>query len=163
MIKKIEFHPIGTIHSPFNDLSGMPIQPSAALGVKGTVELHKNLIPALGDLDGFSHIYLLYYFHLSKSFHLKVAPFMEDQPHGLFATRAPERPNQIGLSVVKLISIEGNTLQIENIDVVDGTPLLDIKPYIRQMEPTENLRIGWLEKHTLRVNSKLSDDRFSHE
>ncbi len=88
---------------------------------------------------------------------------MEDQPHGLFATRAPERPNQIGLSVVKLISIEGNTLQIENIDVVDGTPLLDIKPYIRQMEPTENLRIGWLEKHTLRVNSKLSDDRFSHE
>jgi tRNA (adenine37-N6)-methyltransferase len=156
-----EFSPIGTIHSPFKSLVGMPIQPSAAVGIKGFIELNKNLESALEDLDGFSHIYLIYFFHLSKSFKLKVKPFLEDQPHGLFSTRAPKRPNQIGLSVVKLISIENNILYIENVDIMDGTPLLDIKPYVKQMEPTENFRIGWLEKHTALINSKKSDDRFT--
>jgi tRNA (adenine37-N6)-methyltransferase len=156
----IEFTSIGTIHSPFTTLVGMPIQPSAAVGIQGFIELNKKLESALMDLDGFSHLYLIYYFHLSKTFKLKVKPFLEDQPHGLFSTRAPNRPNQIGLSVVKLISIKKNILYIENVDIIDGTPLLDIKPYVKQMEPTQNLRIGWLEKHTALVNSKKSDKRF---
>jgi tRNA (adenine37-N6)-methyltransferase len=158
----LEFTPIGTIHSPYKSLVGMPIQPSAAVGIKGFVELNKNLESALVDLDGFSHIYLIYYFHLSKTFKLKVKPFLEDQSHGLFSTRAPNRPNQIGLSVVKLTSIEQNVLHIENVDIIDGTPLLDIKPYVKQMEPTQDLRVGWLEKHTSLVNSKRSDDRFTN-
>jgi len=157
---KIKFEPIGIIHSPYTKLHDMPIQPSAARGVKGRVEIYKKYLPALSDLDGFSHIYLLYHFHLTQSVQLKVIPFLDDQERGLFATRAPKRPNPIGLSVVKLIRVEEHILHIENIDVIDGTPLLDIKPYVREMEAVEDLRIGWLEKHTSRINSQLSDKRF---
>jgi len=157
---EIKFKPIGIIHSPYTKLQGMPIQPSSARGVKGQVEIYKKYLPALSDLDGFSHIYLLYHFHLTQSVQLKVIPFLDDQERGLFATRAPKRPNPIGLSVVKLIRVEGHILHIENIDVVDGTPLLDIKPYVREMEAVENLRIGWLQKHTSRIGSQLSDKRF---
>ena len=138
----------------------MPIQPSAALGAKGQVEVYEKYLPALSDLGGFSHIYLLYHFHLTKSYQLKVIPFLDVQERGLFATRAPKRPNPIGLSVVKLISVESNILHIENIDVIDGTPLLDIKPYVREMEAVKDLRIGWLEKHTSKIDSQLSDKRF---
>ena len=157
---KIKFEPIGIIHSPYTKLHDMPIQPSAARGVKGRVEIYKKYLPALSDLDRFSHIYLLYHFHLTQSVQLKVIPFLDDQERGLFATRAPKRPNPIGLSVVKLIRVEEHILHIENIDVIDGTPLLDIKPYVREMEAVEDLRIGWLEKHTSRINSQLSDKRF---
>jgi len=157
---EIKFKPIGIIHSPYTKLHGMPIQPSAARGVKGQVEVYEKYLPALSDLDGFSHIYLLYHFHLTKSTQLKVIPFLDDQERGLFATRAPKRPNPIGLSVVKLIRIEGHILHIENIDVIDGTPLLDIKPYVREMEAVEDIRIGWLEKYTSRINSQLSHKRF---
>jgi tRNA-Thr(GGU) m(6)t(6)A37 methyltransferase TsaA len=157
---KIKFEPIGIIHSPYTKLHGMPIQPSAARGVKGQVEVYEKYLPALSDLGEFSHIYLLYHFHLTKSAQLKVIPFLDDQERGLFATRAPKRPNPIGLSVVKLIRIEGHILHIENIDVIDGTPLLDIKPYIYEMEAVKNLRIGWLEKYTSGINSQLSDKRF---
>jgi len=157
---KIEFHSIGIIHTPFDNLEGMPIQPSSAIGVKGTVELVKDLTPALDDLNEFSHIYLLYFFHKSTSLRLRVSPYLENKEHGLFATRAPNRPNPIGLSVVKLITIENNLLHIENVDILNGTPLLDIKPYVMQMEPTDALQIGWLEKHNTKLHSKMSDGRF---
>ena len=157
---EIKFKPIGIIHSPYTKLHGMPIQPSAAHGVRGRVEVYNKYLPALSDLDGFSHIYLLYHFHLTKSAQLKVVPFLDDQERGLFATRVPKRPNPIGLSVVKLIRVEGHILHIENVDVIDGTPLLDIKPYVREMEAVEDIHIGWLEKYTSRINSQLSDKRF---
>ena len=157
---KIEFEPIGIIHSPYTKLHDMPIQPSAARGVKGQVEVDEKYLPALSDLEGFSHIYLLYHFHLTKSHQLKVIPYLDDQERGLYATRAPKRPNPIGLSVVKLIRVEGHILYIENIDVIDGTPLLDIKPYVREMEAVKDLRIGWLEKYKSKIGSQLSDQRF---
>jgi len=157
---EIKFEPIGTIHSPYKKLHDMPIQPSAARGVKGQVQVYEKYLPALSDLEGFSHIYLLYYFHLTKSHQLKVIPFLDDQERGLFATRAPKRPNPIGLSVVKLIQVKGPILHVENVDVIDGTPLLDIKPYVREMEAVEDLRIGWLEKHITKIGSQLSDQRF---
>ena len=131
---KIEFHPIGVIHTSFTKLEGMPIQPACAVDVKGTVEVFKDFRSGLKDLDGFSHIILLYYFHHSHSFNLHVVPFMDSVPRGLFATRAPRRPNPIGLSVVQLDKIEDGILHIRNVDILDGTPLLDIKPYVPEFD-----------------------------
>ncbi|WP_367025603.1 tRNA (N6-threonylcarbamoyladenosine(37)-N6)-methyltransferase TrmO [Methylococcus sp. ANG] len=124
---KIEYQPIGTIHSTFTEPTGMPIQPAGALGIQGTVEIFPEYRAGLQDLDGFSHIILLYHFHRSHGFDLRVIPFMDTEPRGLFATRAPNRPNALGLSVVKLLDIQGCTLPIANVDILDGTPLLDIK------------------------------------
>ncbi len=117
---KIEFAPIGIIHSPFMEPEGMPIQPPGAAGVKGTVEVFENFHPGLKDLDGFSHIILLYHFHRSQGFNLHVVPFMDSEPRGLFATRAPKRPNPIGFSVVQLDKIEEGVLYIQAVDILDG-------------------------------------------
>jgi len=118
---KISYNSIGVVHSPFKKIDGTPIQPSAAKDIKGTIELREELVDGLKDLDGFSHIILLYHFHLSKEYSLSIVPFLDDTSHGVFATRAPRRPNSIGLSVVKLVKIEKHILHIENVDVVDGT------------------------------------------
>lgn len=120
----------------------MPIQPSGAVGVRGTVEVFEDFQAGLKDLDGFSHIILLYYFHRSRSFDLQVVPFMDSQPRGLFATRAPKRPNPIGLSIVRLDRIEGGVLHIQNVDILDNTPLLDIKPYVPEFDAQVNVRTG---------------------
>jgi tRNA-Thr(GGU) m(6)t(6)A37 methyltransferase TsaA len=157
---KIEFTPIGIIHSPFAELEGMPIQPSGAAGVKGHVEVFKDFHPGLKDLDGFSHIILLYLFHGSRGFNLKVVPFLDSTPRGLFATRAPKRPNPIGLSIVQLDKIEDNVLYIRNVDILDGTPLLDIKPYVPEFDAQQSVRAGWLEKAGKAVSTRKSDDRF---
>lgn len=138
----------------------MPIQPSAAQEIKGHILIYEEFAEGLDDLDGFSHIYLLYHLHLSSSYNLKVVPFLDDQLRGLFSTRAPRRPNPIGLSMVKLIGIEANRLEIENVDIIDGTPLLDIKPYIPDMDEADHCRVGWLSKHLKDINSKKSDRRF---
>jgi tRNA-Thr(GGU) m(6)t(6)A37 methyltransferase TsaA len=151
---------IGIIHSPFDTVSDMPIQPSAATGIKGTVEVFKNYAEGLKDLDGFSHVILLYHFHLSKGYQLKVIPFLDKQQRGVFATRAPRRPNQIGLSVVKLNKIEKNILHIERVDVVNDTPLLDIKPYVPDFDKAEDIQIGWLSQSKHRMSSRKADDRF---
>jgi len=127
---KFTISSIGTIETPFNDLKGMPIQPSGAAEVQGTIVLEKEYEQGLSDLEGFSHIILLYFFHQSKGYNLMVKPFLDDQKRGLFSTRAPKRPNPIGLSIVRLIKREGNRLSIEGIDVLNGTPLIDIKPYV---------------------------------
>jgi len=156
----IEFEPIGIIRSPFAESEGMPIQPPGATGIKGTVEVFEKYRPGLKDLDGFSHIILIYAFHKAKGFKLKVMPFMDSKHRGLFATRAPARPNPIGLSVVKLNKINDGVLHVENIDILDGTPLLDIKPYVPEFDEQTQIRTGWLEKARRAVFHKKSDDRF---
>lgn len=157
---KIELDPIGKIHSPFKAREGMPIQPTGANGVQGSVEIFDPFKEGLKDLDGFSHIILLYAFDRSKDYDLQVIPFMDDTLRGVFATRAPKRPNPIGISIVKLDRIENDTLYIQNIDVLDGTPLLDIKPYVPDFDRPENVRSGWVEQSKDKVSTKKSDDRF---
>ena len=138
----------------------MPIQPAAAGGARGTVEVFEEYRAGLRDLDGFSHIVLLYLFHRSEGFKLRVVPFMDTEPRGLFATRAPRRPNPIGLSVVQLDRVEGGMLYIRNVDMLDGTPLLDIKPYVPEFDSQVKVRTGWLEQARKTVSKRQSDDRF---
>jgi len=157
---KIEFEPIGIVHSPFKEPRGMPIQPAGAEGIRGTVEVFEEFKPGLKDLDGFSHIILIYFLHLSRGFSLEVVPFMDTKLRGVFATRAPRRPNPIGLSIVRLISIDDGILKIENVDIVDGTPLLDIKPYVPEFDSQVEVKTGWLEGLRRTVSERNSDDRF---
>ena len=138
----------------------MPIQPKAASNIRGSIELLPEYVDGLRDLEGFSHIILLYHFHVAGESQLIVVPFLDTERRGIFATRAPIRPNPIGLSVVKLIGLAGNNLEIEGIDVVDGTPLLDIKPYVPMFDHYKWTRIGWLEKHKAAIETKKSNGRF---
>jgi len=156
----IAYWPIGIIRSPFTQRQGMPIQAAFAQGVSGTVELEPQYVDGLKDLDGFSHIILLYHFHLSEGYQLQVRPFLDEETHGVFAMRAPNRPNAIGISVVRLERIEGTKLYVSDLDIVDGTPLLDIKPYVPRFDDRSNVRIGWLEKRIHRANTKKADGRF---
>jgi tRNA-Thr(GGU) m(6)t(6)A37 methyltransferase TsaA len=156
----IALAPIGVIHTPFDNLEGMPIQPAGAAGIRGTVEIFEEYRPGLKDLDGFSHIVLLYFFHRSRGFNLQIVPFMDTQKRGLFATRAPMRPNAIGLSIVQLNKIEDGVLHVQNVDMLDGTPLLDIKPYVPEFDAPAEVRTGWLEKVRRTVAGRTSDDRF---
>jgi tRNA (adenine37-N6)-methyltransferase len=157
----IEYHPVGIIHSPFKSLAGMPIQPTSDASAAGTVEIYPEFITGLKDLDGFSHIILLYHLHQAGPAKLEVTPFLDTQERGIFATRAPTRPNAIGLSVVKLNKIEGNTLYVDQLDILDGTPLLDIKPYIPEFDHRPDARTGWLEQARGKVKRTKSDDRFT--
>ncbi len=159
--EKVEITPIGTIRSPFTDPEGMPIQPVGAPSVRGQVEVLPAYQDGLRDLDGFSHVILLYLFHRSRGFELKVVPFLDTTPRGVFATRAPKRPNPIGLSVVQLERIEGRILHVAGIDVLDGTPLLDIKPYVPDFDEQVEVRTGWLEEVSKRAKGKRADDRFA--
>ncbi len=156
----IHYRPIGVIHSPFHEAEGTPVQPSGAAGIKGFVDLEEKYLPGLKDLEGFSHIFLLYHFHLSRGFSLDVVPFLDDLPRGLFSTRAPKRPNPIGLSLVKLNRIQGRILHIENVDILDGTPLLDIKPYVEQFDSAQNTRAGWLAEASRKAALRRADGRF---
>ncbi len=157
---QINFNPVGIIHTPFVSGEGMPVQPPGAKGIKGTIIVNKELQGGLSDLEGFSHIILIYHFHRSKGFDLKVIPFMDNQPRGIFSTRAPKRPNPIGISVVKLLSIKENFLEIENTDILDGTPLLDIKPYIQAFDVYETQKCGWFDQTGKHPEKFLSDNRF---
>lgn len=160
---KIHYHPIGIIHTPHSTTAGTPIQPTAAKGVAGTIEIFPEYTAGLADLAGFSHIFILYHFHLSKKYSLKVKPFLDDQKRGLFATRAPSRPNPIGLSVVRLIGIAKDSLQVQDIDVVDGTPLLDIKPYVPEFDVRKVDRIGWIGLKTGKIEGVVDDGRFTEK
>jgi tRNA-Thr(GGU) m(6)t(6)A37 methyltransferase TsaA len=155
----IQYEPIGVVHSPFTSLEGMPIQPSRGRCVHATVEVYSQFEEGLQDLEGFSHIMLLCHFHRAKAYRLKVVPFLDTELRGLFATRAPSRPNPIGLSVVRLIRVDKNILSIQDVDLLDGTPVLDIKPYVNEFDEREDPRMGWLER--VRKRRALSDDRFS--
>jgi tRNA-Thr(GGU) m(6)t(6)A37 methyltransferase TsaA len=152
--------PIGVIHTPFVNLTGMPIQPPGAADAIGTIELLPDFHAGLQDLEGFSHLILLYHFHLSQGFALTVVPFLDTQPHGVFATRAPRRPNPIGLSIVRLQRIEKGTLYVEGVDMLDGTPLLDIKPYVPAFDAATAVAIGWLVQTAQQVTEQKADGRF---
>jgi tRNA-Thr(GGU) m(6)t(6)A37 methyltransferase TsaA len=156
----IKFTPIGIIHTPFAEQKGTPIQPHRGRGVKGTIEVFPQYADGLADLDGFSHIYLLFHLHRSDGFNLRVIPYLDDTERGVFATRAPRRPNPIGLSIVRLVKVEGVTLYIEDLDILDGTPLLDIKPYVPHFDDAEEFRIGWLEGRSERAADTDADGRF---
>ena len=136
--------PIGIIHSPFKEKDQTPIQPTRSQAT-GLVEVYPEFAAGLQDLDGFSHIILLYIFHQSSGYSLRVKPFLDHQERGLFATRFPARPNPIGLSIVELKIARDNFLTVEGIDVLDGTPLLDIKPYVPDFDVREGTRTGWYE------------------
>ena len=157
----IQYRPIGIIHTPYKTPQGTPIQPPASKGVEADVEVFEEYAEGLTDLGGFSHIYLIYHFHLSRKFSLKVKPFLDDASHGLFSTRAPSRPNAIGLSIVELIGKEKNTLRVKNIDVLDGTPLLDIKPYVPGFDIRKVHKIGWMEKKIKNLDEAEDDGRFA--
>jgi tRNA (adenine37-N6)-methyltransferase len=151
--------PIGIIHTPFTSSAGTPIQPSLAEDVEGTVELNSEYREGLRDLEGFDRIWLVYWFDRVCDARLTVVPFSDEHPHGLFATRAPCRPNPIGISSVRLLSIESLTLRVAGVDMLDGTPLLDIKPYIPSFDVYSALRCGWFD-HASKVSR--ADGRFEH-
>jgi len=159
-IMSITFEPIGIIQTPFKTKEGMPIQSSGAKGIIGKIVLKEEFIPALADLDGFSHIMLIYHFHKSLGFELQIKPFLDNEKRGVFATRAPKRPNSIGISVVRLSRIEKNVIYIENVDMLDETPLLDIKPYIPDFDIHKIEKVGWTENRTNQLNKIKSDSRF---
>jgi len=161
MNNKITYQPIGIVRTQFDTITDMPIQPSGAKGAKGIIELNSELTQGLVDLEGFSHIILIYHFHLIKEHQLSVIPFMDDKPHGIFATRAPARPNPIGISIVELKKIEGNLLYVEGVDLINGTPLLDIKPFFQKFDNRPDTKAGWLEEKEQKVISLIkSDNRF---
>lgn len=159
---RIHYHPIGIIHSPFKKMPGTPIQSAFSKDGEGTVELFPQFTEGLKDLKGFSHIILIYHFHKSKGYDLLCRPFLDEVKRGLFPTRAPRRPNPIGLSIVRLRKIRGTTLSVDSLDVLDETPLIDIKPYIPQFDALTSSQVGWFEK-ALQKNMHLTraDDRFA--
>jgi tRNA-Thr(GGU) m(6)t(6)A37 methyltransferase TsaA len=138
----------------------MPIQPLSENSAAGRIEVFPEFADGLRDLDGFSHVLLLYHFHRSRAFSPLVVPFLDTQPRGLFATRAPNRPNPIGISLVRLLRVEGSLLHVGNIDVLDGTPLLDIKPHVPDFDCVPEARIGWMAKATADMRKKVADGRF---
>jgi len=157
---KIQFEPIGIIHSPFKDLEQMPIQPTGFSSADGYAEVFTEFVEGLKDLDGFSHIILLYHLHRTSRIDLVVTPFLGQELRGIFATRAPTRPNPLGLSIVKLIRIEHEKIYLSNIDILDDTPLLDIKPYVPEFDQQQDVRIGWLTASRSEIKDKKSDNRF---
>lgn len=156
----IEFKPIGRIHSLFAEPKGTPIQPTAAQDVDGKIILDPEYTEGLKDIEGFSHLILLYHLHLIKEAQLTVKPFLDTEYHGVFATRSPSRPNAIGLSVVRLIKAEGATLYIRDVDIVDGTPLLDIKPYVPEFDSRLTDKTGWFAAKLHNLPSTKDDGRF---
>ena len=159
-MKELIYKPIGIIHSPFKKIKGMPIQPMSAKAISGTVKVESVYIDGLRDIEGFSHIILIYHFHLSKDYTLQVRPFLDNCVHGVFSTRAPQRPNSIGISIVRLVKVEGRILHIKDVDILDGTPLLDIKPYVPEFDIREVKKIGWLSKNVNKAYKTKSDERF---
>jgi len=160
-MEKITYEAIGKILSPFEKPEGTPIQPSAVGAGKGRIIINEKYLAALRDLDGFSHLILLYHCHKAGKPSLTAKPFMEDKEHGIFSIRAPRRPNSIGLSVVKLEKIDGNIIYIRDVDILNNTPLIDIKPYVPEFDSRENVKIGWLEKNINKLSSTEDDGRFA--
>jgi tRNA-Thr(GGU) m(6)t(6)A37 methyltransferase TsaA len=160
-MKDVVYKPIGVVRSPFKAPQDVPIQSAAAKGVVGSVEVFQEYVEGLKDVEGFSHLILVYHFHLAQEYSLLVRPFMDDELHGVFSTRAPSRPNPIGVSVVRLTEIEKNLLHIQDVDIIDGTPLLDIKPFVPAFDQRKAERIGWLEKNIKKMASSRDDGRFA--
>lgn len=139
----IRYTPIGVIHSPLKDPDGAPIQSVSARSVEGTIEVFPQFAGGLVDIAEFSHLILLYHLHMSRKFKLRVVPFLDRSEHGIFSTRSPSRPNPIGMSVVEVLSVKGRVIRARGLDMVDETPLLDIKPYVPAFDAFRTKRIGW--------------------
>jgi len=154
------YDPVGVLRSPFTRLEGMPLQSVAAREIQGRVEIHPQFAPGLRDLDGFSHLHLITHLHRGAPGGLEVVPFLDDTVRGIFATRSPRHPNPIGLSVVRLLSVAGCVLEISGIDLLDGTPILDLKPYVPEFDSVAAERTGWLQEAAQRVHRVTADRRF---
>jgi tRNA (adenine37-N6)-methyltransferase len=153
--------PIGIIHTPYKQATGTPVQGALAEGVAGTVEVLPEYVAGLRDLDGFERVWLVYWFDRAKAAELVVKPYLDTRERGLFATRAPSRPNPIGLSAVRLVRVAGNVLHVEGVDMLDGTPLLDIKPYVPRFDAFAAERVGWLAGAGR--GGAVADGRFENE
>jgi tRNA (adenine37-N6)-methyltransferase len=151
---------IGIVRSPWKTTEGMPIQPTGAKGIHGHIDIFEEFRPGLSDLEGFSRIILIYQFHKSNGYDLLVTPFLDTRLHGVFATRAPRRPSQIGISIVRLTGVDESGIDILDIDILDGTPVLDIKPYIPEIDSFPGEKTGWLSKPGNMATSR-SDLRFT--
>lgn len=160
-MKDVVYRPIGVVHSPFKTPQDVPIQAAAAGGFKGSVEVAEKYAEGLRDVEGFSHLILVYHCHLAQPHSLLVKPFLDDKLHGVFATRAPSRPNPIGFSIVRLNEREKNMLHIQDVDILDGTPLLDIKPFVPAFDKRNATRIGWLTEQIGKMHSSRDDGRFA--
>ena len=158
MFDELRIRPIGVIETPFHEPAGTPIQPSRASGAQGKVRVDPQYWRGLQDLAGFERVWLIYWLHKQRGASLVVTPFLDQQPHGVFATRAPARPAPIGMSAVRLIGIEDGVLEVADVDMIDGTPLLDVKPYVPEFDSYPASRAGWFGKSN--SQSRLADGRF---
>ena len=161
MKKEIKLRSIGIIHTPYKEPKGIPIQGRFKKGIIGLVEVFPEYQRGLKDIEGFSHLILIYYFDRAKEENLIGKPFLEDEPHGIFAIRSPKRPNHIGFSIVKLEKIKNNLITFSEVDILDGTPLLDIKPYITDFDSYPEAKNGWYEKRD--IEKTVADNRFSKQ
>ena len=160
MMEPVTFFPVGVVHSPHKELAGMPVQPPSAAGIAGEIEIFPEYAEGLLDIEGFSRIMVFYHLHRSAGPLLSAIPFLDTVPHGVFASRIPRRPNSLGFSVVRLLSRDRNILKIADVDILDGTPVLDIKPYVPEFDSYPNESSGWFAEKLDDMSSKRSDDRF---
>jgi len=156
----ISYKPIGYFRTPYTEIKGMPIQPIGGYDVYGTIEVLPEFRGGLKDLEGFSHVYILYHLHEIKGYSLIVEPFLDTEKHGIFATRSPKRPNPIGLSVMRLKEVTATSIILERIDVLDKTPVIDIKPYVADFDLCNANRFGWFEGKSQNATHQRSDKRF---
>lgn len=157
----ITYEPIGIVHSSYRDPVGVPIQGALAPESEGTLKIYPPFAAGLQDIEGFSHLIVIYHFHAaSEKAPLLATPFLDDEPHGIFAIRSPRRPNPIGLSVVRLLQRRDRELRLSEVDMIDGTPVLDLKPFVPRFDHREGVRIGWFSGRLDRPARTHADDRF---
>ena len=156
----VTYTPIGRVRSPYRALDGMPLQTVAAAQVEATIELDARVHGAVRDLDGFSHLWLLAHLHRVGGWTPEVVPFLDTELRGVLATRSPRRPNPIGLSLVELLAVERGALRIRGVDLLDGTPVLDVKPYVPLFDARDGVRTGWFDAAAARVHAVRSDARY---
>jgi tRNA-Thr(GGU) m(6)t(6)A37 methyltransferase TsaA len=159
----IEYRAVGVARTRYTSLDGMPLQSAAAADEPGRIEIEPELADGLRDLDGFSHVFVVSHLDRGDPGGLVVVPFLDDTPRGVFATRSPRHPNPIGLTVVRLASVAGATLHVLGLDLLDGTPVLDVKPYVPEFDGVEAERVGWLEERARDVHTTRSDARFESD
>ena len=157
----IVVRPIGVVRSPHRTAIGTPIQPVYAEECEGEVIVDEEFAPALADIEGFERIWLIYWLDRAEPFRPRVVPYRDTREHGLFATRSPCRPNAIGMSVVRLLSCEGRTLRVCGVDILDGTPLLDIKPYVPEFDAHPSSKAGWFDETS--EDRRVADERFHRD
>lgn len=162
-MNRITYFPIGVAHSPFRSPEGTPIQAGVAKDIQARIEIFPEYAKGLKDLEGFSHIIVLFHLHVAKFKSLNVIPFLDTESHGIFSTRSPGRPNPIGFSVVELERIEKDMLFVKGVDILDGSPILDIKPYVPQFDVFETTKNGWIEKNVHRMKIQKDDGRFAKD